>query len=45
VLDIPFATPEWRAATTAKIRNVFVHRDDRGGVDRWCMKMVAIQKC
>jgi hypothetical protein len=45
VLDIPFATPGWREAVGGKIRNVFVHRDDRGGVDRWCMKMVAIQKC
>ncbi len=45
VLDIPFATPAWRREAIGKIRNVFVHRDDRGGVQSWCMKMVAIQKC
>jgi hypothetical protein len=44
-LDLPFTTPEWLQAAQANIRNVFVHRDDRGGVDRWRMKMVAIQTC
>ncbi|GGF78313.1 hypothetical protein GCM10007301_42880 [Azorhizobium oxalatiphilum] len=44
VFDIPFAHPDYLAAIAAQIQNVFVHRSNKGGVNDWHFKMVALQK-
>ena len=43
-LDIPFAHPAFLEKIVSQIQNVFVHRNNRGGIDMWQMKMIAIQK-
>ncbi|MBP2548059.1 hypothetical protein J2858_000952 [Neorhizobium galegae] len=42
--DIPFAHPDYLAAVASQIQHVFIHRNNRGGIDSWQTKMVAIQK-
>jgi hypothetical protein len=42
--DIPFAHPDYLSAIASQIQNVFVHRNNRGGIDDWRLKMVALQK-
>lgn len=43
-LDIPFAHPSYLSRVAAQIHNVFVHRNNRGGINDWQFKMVALQK-
>jgi hypothetical protein len=44
VLKIAVASDEVNERMAKQIGNVFIHRNDRGGVDRWTLKMVAVQK-
>lgn len=43
-LDIPFVLASERRNLETSIRKMFIHRDDKGGVDRWRMKMVGFEK-
>ncbi|MDP9837769.1 hypothetical protein J2T09_002526 [Neorhizobium huautlense] len=42
--DIPFAHPDHLASIASQIQHVFVHRNNRGGINSWQTKMIAIQK-
>ncbi|MGY3621813.1 hypothetical protein [Bradyrhizobium sp. USDA 10063] len=44
-LDIPFLSQIKRRNLETSIRKMFIHRNDRGQVSRWTMKMVAFEKC
>ncbi|WP_271623676.1 hypothetical protein [Bradyrhizobium sp. CCBAU 11430] len=43
-LDIPFLSGIERRTLETTIRKMFVHRNDKGGVNRWTMKMVGFEK-
>jgi len=43
-LDIPFVGDQERAYAARNIGNIFVHRNNKGGVSDWTMKLVAFQK-
>lgn len=43
-LDIPFLTGIERRNLETTIRKMFIHRNDKGGVNRWTMKMVGFGK-
>jgi hypothetical protein len=43
-LDIPFISDHERSYAARNISNAFIHRNDRGGVSNWTMKLVAFQK-
>ncbi|AZO32489.1 hypothetical protein [Mesorhizobium sp. M1B.F.Ca.ET.045.04.1.1] len=43
-LDIAFLSPIERRNLETSIRKMFIHRNDKGGVSRWVMKMVAFEK-
>lgn len=43
-LDIPFAHPDYLSMIASQIQNVYVHRNNRGGINDWHFKMVALQK-
>lgn len=43
-LDIPFLTAIERRNLETTIRKMFIHRNDKGGVNRWTMKMVGFGK-
>ena len=43
-LDIPFVTAIERRNLETTIRKMFIHRNDKGGVNRWTMKMVGFGK-
>lgn len=42
--DIPFAHPDYLKRVAGQVGNVFVHRNNRGGINDWQFKMVAVQK-
>jgi SAM-dependent methyltransferase len=44
VLDSPHIPDFKRELIQSQIANVFVHWDDRGGTNRWSIKMIAIEK-
>lgn len=43
-LEIPFAHPDYLSMVASQIQNVYVHRNNRGGINDWHFKMVALQK-
>ncbi|MER8474217.1 hypothetical protein NKH23_33750 [Mesorhizobium sp. M1328] len=43
-LDIAFLSPIERRNLETSIRKMFIHRNDKGGVSRWAMKMVGFEK-
>jgi hypothetical protein len=44
VFDIPFVPDHVRAYVASNIRKTFVHRNDKGGVNHWAMKLIAFEK-
>ncbi|MCA1459009.1 hypothetical protein I6F35_38960 [Bradyrhizobium sp. BRP22] len=43
-IEIPFLSGIERRNLETSIRKTFIHWNDKGGVDRWAMKMVAFEK-
>lgn len=43
-LDIAFLSPIERRNLETSIRKTFIHRNDKGGVSNWTMKMVGFEK-